>query len=67
MSKSIKIPIWEKAVITMDEAAAYSSIGINKLYSMTSDPCCTYVLRNGNRKLIKRKEFDQFLACAIEI
>lgn len=30
-----EIPIWEKATLTLEEAAAYSGIGINRLRDLT--------------------------------
>ena len=36
-TKSRQVPIWEKSNLTLEEAAAYSGIGINKLREM-SDP-----------------------------
>ena len=30
-----EIPIWEKSNLTLEEAAAYSGIGINKLRKLT--------------------------------
>ena len=32
-----EVPIWEKYCLTLDEAAAYFGIGINKLREMTDD------------------------------
>ncbi|MCI8793123.1 MAG: hypothetical protein HFG38_10045 [Eubacterium sp.] len=31
MEKKKEVPIWEKACMTIEEAAAYSSIGMNKI------------------------------------
>lgn len=67
MTRKLEIPFWKKAVMTVDEASAYSSIGINKLYDMPNDTRCSYVLRNGNRRLIKRKEFDEYISETMEI
>lgn len=62
------IPIWQKAALTIEEAAAYSNIGITKLYEITNNPVCSFVLHVGNRKrLIKRKEFEKYLSQSIEI
>lgn len=58
----IKIPIWEKLLLTPEEASIYSNIGINKIRSMADEPICPFVLFVGNRKLIKRKEFEQYLS-----
>ena len=38
------VPIWEKANLTLEEAAAYYGIGINKLRALTGTDHCPYVL-----------------------
>ena len=43
MSKK-EIPIWEKSNLTLEEAAAYSGIGINKLRQLTDKEDCEFVL-----------------------
>ena len=55
------IPIWEKANLTLEEAAAYSGIGINKLRDLTNDERCEFVFWVGNKRLIKRRKFDQYI------
>lgn len=57
----IEIPIWEKATLSIEEAAAYSGIGINKLRTMTNSESCPFVLWNGSHKLIKRTELDKYI------
>lgn len=56
-----EVPIWEKSNLTLEEAAAYSGIGINKLRKMTDDENCKFVLWNGSKRLIKRRMFDEYL------
>ena len=56
-----EIPIWEKATLTLEEAAAYSGIGINRLRDITNDKSCCFVLFVGTKRLIKRKLFEKFL------
>lgn len=56
-----EIPIWEKSNLSLEEAAAYSGIGINKLREITNEDRCKFVLRVGNKRLIKRRLFDQFI------
>lgn len=56
-----EVPIWEKSNLTLEEAAAYSGIGINKLRDLTSDKNCRFVLWVGNRRLIKRRLFDKYI------
>ena len=38
------VPIWQKSNLTLEEAAAYTGIGINKLRDMSNDESCQYVL-----------------------
>ncbi len=59
-----EVPIWEKVNLTLEEAAAYSNIGINKLREITNDEHCGFVLYVGNKRLIKRRPFDQFIESA---
>lgn len=55
------VPIWEKSALTLEEAAAYSGIGINKIRELTNARDCDFVLWVGNKRLIKRKRFDRFI------
>ena len=51
-----------KLNLTIEEAAAYSGIGVRKLYDMTGSEECPFVLWIGSRRLIKRKVFDEYIA-----
>lgn len=62
-----EIPIWQKVMLTKEEAAAYSHIGINKLEELLKVPNCPFVLYVGKKKLIKRREFEAFLTENVEI
>ena len=55
------VPIWEKANLTIEEAAAYFGIGTNKLRAMTDGESCPFVLWVGSKRLIKRRKFEKFL------
>lgn len=55
------VPIWQKSNLTLEEAAAYSGIGINKLRQLTNSESCKFVLWVGSKRLIKRKQLDDFL------
>lgn len=44
-----------------EEAAEYSNIGINRLTMLIKEPTCNFVLYVGNKRLIKRKLFDEFI------
>lgn len=56
-----EVSIWEKSNLTLEEAAAYSGIGINKLRDLTSEQNCQFVLWVGSKRLIKRRLFDKFI------
>ena len=56
-----EVPIWEKSNLTLEEAAAYYGIGVNKLRELTNYDNCKFVLWVGNKRLIKRKLMDQYL------
>ena len=67
MAHSDTVPIWEKSNLSMEEAAAYFGIGINKLREMTNEDNCPFVLWNGSKRMIKRKAFEKFLEAAYSI
>ena len=57
-----RVPIHLKVTLTIREAAEYSNIGINKIDSLLRTPNCPFVLYVGTKKLVKRKEFEQFIS-----
>ena len=58
----IDIPIWEKYVLSIEEAAAYFRIRENKLRRLVEENSnAKFVLYNGNRAQIKRKLFESFV------
>ena len=56
-----EVPIWEKSNLTLEEAAAYTGIGISKLRQLSDSEDCTFVLWVGTKRLIKRKKFDEYI------
>lgn len=67
MNRSDMVPVWEKTNLSLEEASAYSGIGINKLRELTNQKDCAFVLWVGNKRLIKRKTFDQYIERAFSI
>ena len=55
------VPIWKKQNLTIKEAAEYFNVGANKLYELTNDEDCRFVLYVGNKRLIKREKFEAFI------
>ena len=62
-----QIPVERKINLTIAEAAEYSNIGQNRIEKPLKSPNCPFVLYVGAKKLVKRREFEQFLSDAIEL
>ena len=56
-----EVPIWEKSNLSLEEAAAYSGIGINKLRELSNEKNCRFVLWAGSSRLIKRRLLDEYI------
>lgn len=59
--KHIEVPVSDKILLTVEEAAAYSNIGRSKIREMIKENDCDYLVMVGNRHLIKRKKFEKFI------
>ncbi|MGN1304807.1 MAG: excisionase [Oscillospiraceae bacterium] len=57
-----EVPIYKKSNLTLEEAAAYFSIGVNKLRELSDDDKCNFVLWVGSKRLIKRRELEAYLS-----
>ena len=57
----------KRILLTLEEAALYSGIGINKLREISNSEDCTFVLFNGSRRMIKRERLEQYLLQAYSI
>ena len=62
-----EVPLWEKANLTIEEAAAYFGIGMNKFRELIEDEQSKFVLYVGTKRLIKRRLFEQYLEQAYSI
>ena len=60
-TKITPVPIHQKLLLSIREAAEYSNIGINKIDSLLRKPNCPFVLFVGTKKLVKRVEFEKFM------
>lgn len=60
--QSDTIPVWKRYALTITEAAAYYHIGENKLRMIADEhPQADFIIMNGNRILIKRQKFEEYL------
>ena len=55
------VPIWEKSNLTLDEAAAYTGIGVVRLREISNEDNCEFVLWVGSKRLLKRKKLDEYI------
>ena len=56
------VPIWEKYTLTIEEAAKYFRIGDKKLRQLAEEnPNANWLIMNGNRVQIKRKQFEKII------
>lgn len=68
MANQTEVPIWEKYTLTIEEAAKYFRIGENKLRRLAEENLSSgWVLVNGNRLQIKRKQFEKVIDLLDEI
>ncbi|RKM55695.1 helix-turn-helix domain-containing protein [Butyrivibrio sp. X503] len=60
-SESCEVPIWHKASLTVEEAAAYTNIGLNRIRELCKVPHNNFTFLVGRKILIKREAFDKYL------
>ena len=54
------VPIWERYTLTIEEASKYFRIGEKKLRKLAEENINSgWVIMNGNRVQIKRKQFEK--------
>lgn len=57
-----KVPLWEKYILTIQEAAEYFHIGEKKLRKLVEEKAdADFIIMNGNRVMIKRRLFEKYL------
>lgn len=64
MTKSEKekiVPICERLNLTLDEAAVYTGIGVDRLRELSNEKDCSFVLWVGTKRLLKRKPLEDYL------
>lgn len=60
--KQTDIPIWERYTLTIEEASKYFRIGENKLRRLAKEnKNANWLIMNGNRIQIKRKQFEKII------
>ena len=62
--KGLSVPIWEKYMLTVDEASQYFGIGEKKIRMLIAENLSTeecFTVQVGNKSLVNRKKFEHFL------
>lgn len=60
--KQTDISIWERYTLTIEEASKYFRIGENKLQRLAEEnKNANWLIMNGNRIQIKRKQFEKII------
>ena len=68
MTNNTDVPIWEKYTLTIEEASKYFRIGAKKLRKLAEENIdAGWVIVNGNRIQIKRKQFEKIIDTLDEI
>ena len=68
MTNNTDVPIWEKYTLTIEEASKYFRIGEKKLRKLAEENLdAAWVIVNGNRVQIKRKQFEKIIDTLDEI
>lgn len=61
---NMSVPIWEKYMLTVDEAVLYFGIGEKKIRILIAENLntdCCFVVQIGSKSLINRHKFEDFL------
>ena len=68
MTNNTDVPIWEKYTLTIEEASKYFRIVEKKLRKLAEENLdAGWVIVNGNRVQIKRKQFEKIIDTLDEI
>lgn len=64
---NINVPIWQKCLLSVEEAAEYTGLGVNKIRKITEGEKCPFVVWNGSKRMIKRNAITAFLEAQYSI
>ena len=60
--ESLKVPVWKKYTLTIAEASEYFNIGEKKLRQLVQENSTSdFILNNGEKVLIKRMKFEEYI------
>ncbi len=56
-----KCDIRDKEILTIEETAALTGIGQQKIREMLDEPDCPFLLQNGKKRMVFRSDFLDYL------
>ena len=62
-----EVELWNKVLLTLPEASKLSGIGINRLRQICLSPDANFIIWIGDRKMIKRSKFIEYLEAAYSL
>ena len=62
-----EIDLSKKLLLTLEEAAVYTGIGINRLRDISNQETCNFVLWVGTKRMFKRAKLEEYLNTAFSI
>ena len=65
--EKITVPLEQRILLTIPEAAKYTGIGVNRLRRLANKRNSKLIIWVGARKMFKRKQLDEYLENASSI
>lgn len=65
--KRRSVPVQEKFLLTLEEAAEYTGLGLKKLRDISNHESCKFVLWNGSKRMFIRAKLEEYLENAYSI
>lgn len=59
--KANVVEVSQKCLLTLEEAAQYTGLGMQKLRNLSNDENCGFVLWNGSKRMFKREKLVSYL------
>lgn len=59
---SNEVDVKDKVLLTLEEAAAYTGVGINKLRKLSNNENCKFVIFIGTKRMLKREALKEYLS-----
>ncbi len=65
--KKREVPIWERTLLTVNQAADLTGIGVTRLRHIAATPRTDLVVWVGSRMMFKRKKLEEYLENSVSL